>query len=186
MDGEELVLCSEVDAVGSDSSEEVVPEENVVPLPVAAPPPLYSPVRGQVAVRGRSGRSFRPYRFPYTERVDRRLARKDLLGEAADSERQRLKRKWGGEDLARHVRAQVVKLDDQLESDSSGSGSSPGSRRGPSPTGCTEGFSDVENYEENVYKMTNSLAVFYALKIVEKLKFSCNFLVSAFHKLRKF
>jgi len=99
-DGEELVLCSEVDAAGSNSSEDVVPEENVVPLPVAAPPPLYSPVRGQLAVRGRAGRSFRPYRFPYAERVDRRLARKDLLGEAADSERRRLKRKWGGEDLA--------------------------------------------------------------------------------------
>jgi len=53
-------------------------------------------------------------------------------------------------------------------------------------TGCTEGFSDVENYEENGYKMTNSLTVFYALKIVENLKFSCNFLVLAFHKLRKF
>jgi len=53
-------------------------------------------------------------------------------------------------------------------------------------TGCTKGFSDVKNYEENAYKMTNSLKVFYALKIVENSKFSCNFLVSAFHKLRKF
>jgi len=35
-------------------------------------------------------------------------------------------------------------------------------------TGCTEGFSDVEKYEENVYKMTNSLTVFYALKIVRE------------------
>jgi len=113
-DGEELVLCSEVDTVGSDSSEEVVPEENVVPLPIAAPPPIYSLVRGQCAVRGRAGRSFRPYRFPYAERVDRQLARKDLLGEAADSERRRLKRKWGGEDLARHVRARIVQPDDQL------------------------------------------------------------------------
>jgi len=131
-DGEELVLCSEVDAVGSDSSEEVVPEENVVPLPIAAPP-IYSPVRGQVAVRGRAGRSFCPYRFPYAERVDRRLARKDLLGEAADSERRRLKWKWGGKDLARNVRARVVQPDDQLESDSSGLGSSPGGSRGSSP-----------------------------------------------------
>jgi len=130
---EELVLCSEVDAVGSDSSEGVVPEENVVPLPVAAPPPTYSPVRGQVALRGRAGRSFRPYRFPYTERVDRRLARKDLLGEVADSEHRRLKRKWGGEDLARNVRARVVQPDDQLESSSGGLGSSPGSSRGPTP-----------------------------------------------------
>jgi len=48
-DEEELVLCSEVDAVGSDSSEEVVPEENVVPLLIATPPPVYSPVRGQRA-----------------------------------------------------------------------------------------------------------------------------------------
>ena len=53
-------------------------------------------------------------------------------------------------------------------------------------TGCTEGFSDVENYEENAYKMTNSLKVFQVLKIVENLKFSCSFLVLAFHKLRKF
>ena len=132
-DKEELMLCSEVDAVGSDSSEEVVPEENAVPLPVAAPPPVYSPVRGQVAIRGRAGRSFRPYRFPYAERVDRRLARKDLLGEVADSEHRRFKRKWGGEDPARNVRARVVKPDDQLESTSSGLGSSPGSSRGPTP-----------------------------------------------------
>jgi len=53
-------------------------------------------------------------------------------------------------------------------------------------TGCTEGFSDVENYEENAYKMTNSLTVFQVLKIVENSKFSCSFLVSAFQKLRKF
>jgi len=53
-------------------------------------------------------------------------------------------------------------------------------------TGCTEGFSDVENYEENVYKMTNSLPVFQVLNIVDDLKFPCSFLVSAFHKLRKF
>jgi len=132
-DGEELVLCSEVDAVESDSSKETVPEENVVPLPVAAPPPTYSPVRGQVAIRGRAGCSFRPYRFPYAERVDRRLARKDLLGEIADSEHRRLKREWGGEDLARNVRARVVKSDDQLESSSGGLGSSPGSNRGPTP-----------------------------------------------------
>jgi len=131
--GEELVLCSEVDAVGSDFSEEVVPEENVVPIPVAAPPPTYSPVRGQLAVRGRASRSFRPYRFPYAERVDRRLARKDLLGEIADSEHRRLKRKWGGEDLARNVRARVVQPDDQLESPSSGSGSSSRDRRGSPP-----------------------------------------------------
>ena len=53
-------------------------------------------------------------------------------------------------------------------------------------TGCTVGFSNVKNYEENAYKMTNSLTVFHALEIVENLKFSCNFLVLAFHKLRKF
>jgi len=29
-----------------------------------------------------------------------------------------------------------------------------------SDTGCTKGFSDVENYEENAYKMTNSLTIF--------------------------
>jgi len=132
-DGEELVLCPEVDAVGSDSSEEVVPEENVVPLPIAAPPPVYSLVRGQLAVRGRAGRSFRPYRFPYADRIDRRLARKDLLGEIADSAHRGFKRKWGGEDLARNVQARVIELDDQLKSDGSGSGSSPRSRRGPSP-----------------------------------------------------
>jgi len=55
----------------------------------------------------------------------------------------------------------------------------------PNITGCTEGFSNVENYEENAYKMTNSLTVFHALEIKEILKFSCNFLVSAFHELRK-
>ena len=53
-------------------------------------------------------------------------------------------------------------------------------------TGCTEGFSDVENYEENAYKMTNSPTVFRVLKIVENLKFSCSFLVLAFHKLKKY
>ena len=31
-------------------------------------------------------------------------------------------------------------------------------------------FSDVENYKENAYKMTNSLTVFYALKIAQIFK----------------
>jgi len=70
-DEEELVLCSEVDAVGSDSSEEVVPEENIAPLPIAAPPPVYSPVGGQRARRSLPKHSYQPYRFPYTERVNR-------------------------------------------------------------------------------------------------------------------
>ena len=111
-DGKELVPYVDDDGSGdvveTDSSEECFPDENDAPIPVRAPPPGYAPVRGQRATRGRSTRSFRPYRFPYAERVDCRLARKDLLGEAADSERRRLKRKWGGEDLARHVRARVI------------------------------------------------------------------------------
>jgi len=67
-----------------------------------------------------------------------------------------------------------------------GISTAPDWSRPKSHTGCTKGFSDVENYEENANKMTNSLTVFHALKIVENSKFSCNFLVSAFHKLRKF
>jgi len=136
-DGKELVLYTDDDGVGdvveTDSSEEPFPDENEVPIPVRAPPPGYALVHDQIAVRGCAGRSFCPYRFPYADRVDRRLARKDLLGEIADSARRRFKQKWGGEDLARNVRARVIELDDQLESDGSSSGSSPGSRRGPSP-----------------------------------------------------
>ena len=53
-------------------------------------------------------------------------------------------------------------------------------------TGCMKEFSKTENYKENAYKMTNSLTVFHVLEIIENLKFSCNFPVLAFHKLRKF
>jgi len=130
-DGKELVLYVDDDGTGdvveTDSSEEHFPDENDIPIPVCAPPPGYAPVHGQWAARGRSSRSFHPYCFPYADHVDRRLARKDLLGEIADSAHQGFKQKWGGEDLARNVRARVIQLDDQLESDGSGSGSPPGS-----------------------------------------------------------
>jgi len=39
-------------------------------------------------------------------------------------------------------------------------------------TGCTKKISDVENYEENVYKMTNSVTFFYALKNSQEFKIS--------------
>jgi len=39
-------------------------------------------------------------------------------------------------------------------------------------TGYTKGFSNVENYEENAYEITNSLTVFQALKIAQKFKIS--------------
>jgi len=97
-DGKELVLYMDDDGVGdvveTDSSEEHFPDENKVPIPIRAPPPGYAPVRGQRAVRGRVGRSSHPYCFPYADRVNRRLARKDLLREIADSEHRRFKRKW--------------------------------------------------------------------------------------------
>jgi len=48
----------------------------------------------------------------------------------------------------------------------------PNARNESLGTGCTKGFSDVENYEENAYKMTNSITVFYALKIAQKFKIS--------------
>ena len=61
----------------------LTPNENVIPIPVRAPPPGYAPVHGQRAVRGRPSRSFCPYRFPYADHVNRRLARKDLLAQGA-------------------------------------------------------------------------------------------------------
>ena len=102
--GKELMLYTEDDGFGdvvpdSESEEEHFPEENIDPLPVRAPP-AYAPVCGQRAVHGCSSCSFCPYRFPYAERVDRRLHRKASLGEIADSAHRRFKWKWGGEDLA--------------------------------------------------------------------------------------
>jgi len=120
------------DVVETDLSEEHFPDENDVPIPIHTPPLGYTPVRGQRATRGRPSHSFRPYRFPYADRVYRRLVRKDLLGEIADSAHRGFKWKWGGKDLARNVRARVVKLDDQLELDGSGLSSSSGGSRGSS------------------------------------------------------
>ena len=82
----------------SESEEEHFPEENIDPLPVRTPP-SYALVRGQRAICGHLSRSFHPYRFPYTECVNRRLDQKACLGEVADSAHRRFKWKWGGEDL---------------------------------------------------------------------------------------
>ena len=50
-DGKELVLFVDDDGTGdvveTDLSEEHFPDENVVPIPVRAPPPDYALVRGQ-------------------------------------------------------------------------------------------------------------------------------------------